>query len=226
MRSALWLFVMATLSGCAPMYARRETAAERCRSSAAASQVMRGFSGKQNPVATALEDGRCDALEAQERSVEHQRNQERSADVTRRAELDRQVDVALAEIRRSPNVPEIGATVREGAVICERQRGAYSERIGSGPRFDDIAVVTCRVGGQPIFSCLVTEGRTTRCDAFYEGGDLAEARRRLQASLGPAETETVSDDGFRVFTWRNGAVVLTMYATGVRVSTRTVSPEP
>jgi len=129
-----------------------------------------------------------------------------------RSEGYRQLDAHIEAIRRSPTVPELGATVAEIRAICTQQRGEFvtvSSRVG------------CRIRSQVIFACtLDDESRTDRCDGFYEGADLVASRKATEAKLGLPVRESVSADGFRVFEWANGAetVIITMYARGVRIT--------
>lgn len=120
-------------------------------------------------------------------------------------------DEQRAAIRRTPTVPELGATGPETRVICERQHGEFTEKTKA---------VQCAVGGATIFECLRdAENRMSRCNSYFENGNLAEHRERLAADLGDPTSETVSADGFRVFSWETDTkiVAVTMYAKGVRV---------
>lgn len=121
-------------------------------------------------------------------------------------------DPALVAARRTPRVPELGATLPETRALCEQQRGVYVNRLST---------VGCHVGGATIFACtLDAESRADRCDGYYETADVATTRRAVEAAIGTPPKESVSADGFRVFEWVNGGevVTVTMYAKGVRMT--------
>jgi hypothetical protein len=109
-------------------------------------------------------------------------------------------------------VPDLGAPSTETRTLCEQQRGSYVDRDST---------IGCRVGGQTIFACtLNSDGRTDRCDGFYETADLASSRSAVEKAIGVPPTETLSSEGYRVFEWENGneTVTVTMYAKGVRMT--------
>lgn len=118
-------------------------------------------------------------------------------------------DPAVVAVRRSPRVPEVGATVAEIRSLCQQQRAEFVNRS---------AVLGCRIRNDQIFACtLDTDSRADRCDGYYESADIAASRQLVESKLGPPVHETVSGDGFRVFEWTtsNETITLTMYAKGV-----------
>ncbi len=175
--------------------------------------------GKPNATADAVEDMRCDVVEANEEATGRQRRADKQAekasdDQARAAQDDsnRQLDAQLENIRRAPRVPELGATVAEAQVLCQQQRGAFV----SHP-----STLGCKIRGQTLFACTVDAGgQADRCDGFYEAADFAATRRSVEAQLGQATHESVSGDGFRVFEWAGSkeSVIVTMYARGVRMT--------
>lgn len=181
-----------------------QTAAEACRRQNAGNRFSRGLNRQNSAVADAVEDARCDAIEREERAEARERSAANAKAVAARRE-------ELARTRREPSTPELGATPAEVRVLCERQRGVF--------QLDPNGVFGCRVGGPLAFAGVVRDGRVVRVDGYFEGADLATTRARVSESMGPPTSETVSPEGFRVFVWEGTrAVVVTMYANGVRVS--------
>jgi hypothetical protein len=203
------------VAGCAGHQSR----ADACRTSNAFRRAGRGLQGKPNATADAVEDLRCDLVEANETATDRQRRAEaqasKAADDQERAaqqQSNRQLDAQLENIRRAPNVPELGATVAEAQVLCQQQRGAFISRT---------ATLGCKIRGQTLFACSMDSGgQADRCDGFYEAADFGATRRSVETKLGPAAKESVSADGFRVFEWAGTAeiVIVTMYARGVRMT--------
>ena len=122
---------------------------------------------------------------------------------------DSTVSAQLAAIRQNPKVPELGATRAEAKVICERERGLWVDK-------DD--KVGCKVGGAVVFACAADELKMTRCTTYYEGAELTDWKERTIERLGAPESETISENGFRVFEWANGTTSLTMYERGVELT--------
>lgn len=203
------LIVLLLLVGCRPA----NTASEQCRNQAAAARFSRGLNRQSSATADALESMRCDALERDElverRESARQHAQQSAEQRTRTDTMHRELDARLAEIRVAPNAPELGATLAEAKVICERQRGHFAAAPDA---------FGCTVGGPLVFAGTVDVARVTRVDTYYEGADLTTARMRIEKDWGPPERELVSAEGFRVFLWRNESVALTMYPKGVRLS--------
>ena len=183
-----------------------KTPSERCRLGNAIGRI-----GKEhNRVADAIEDARCDQLEAEERAGARERAREEKENVAHRAALQGENDALLTRIRQLPKTPELGATNAEAKVICERQRGLFETKG---------ATISCSVGGPVVFVALLESNRVTRLDTYYEGGDLTEARRTVSDLFGPHEREELTPDGFRAFIWKQGTLVIAMYPRGVRMST-------
>lgn len=192
--------LLAVLAACA----EPQTPAGRCRSQAALARSGRMMGGRQSAEADALEQMRCDELERQERTERRVASREAAMAAEER---ERQ----LAVVRAAPTSPELGATIAEVRVLCERQGGVLAVE-PSGP-------FVCRVGGVSVFLGAVADGGyVVRVETLYEGADLVTERRRIEAQLGPAERETVSSEGFRVFVWASGRFTLSMYDKGVKVS--------
>lgn len=129
---------------------------EACRQDAAWRQAARQLNGHQSATADAIESMRCDEIEREER-------RDARADASRRAAATEQAaaedeasrakrDAELAGIRRSPHVPELGATPPEGRVLCQRQRGDYVDRTAGGGAAA-VRGFACRAQGTPIFEC-------------------------------------------------------------------------
>jgi hypothetical protein len=147
---------------------------------------------------------------------EDRRRASAAAESSRRyqAELSRRASAELAAIRQAPNIPELGATIQEAKILCERQRGQFRE---------DGIVAACRVGGSLIFVCKVDQAHQfNRCDGYYESADLASSRREIERQLGtPPSRERVSSSGYRVFEWSGDKwlILITSYDRGVRMTT-------
>lgn len=212
---ALCLAIIPIIAACR----EPKTAEDECRNRNTLRRVGRGVSSAQNPVADTLEESRCDEIGREERAERKERAAEAKAERARRAELDRQTNAALAQIRSSPRVPEIGAPLAELKVICGRQRGQF---------FTKAPYVGCTVGGPAIFACQLDDdgNLVTRCDGYYEGADLSDSRRRIEEKLGQPERVGTSAEGFRIFIWAGGTVQLTMYDRGVRMTTATPGAAP
>lgn len=121
-------------------------------------------------------------------------------------------DPAVVAVRRSPRVPDLGATIAEMRTLCEQQRGSYVNRSST---------IGCRVGADVLFACtLDSDSRADRCDGFYETADVVASRRAVENALGNAPKESLSAEGYRVFEWANGneTVSVTMYSKGVRMT--------
>lgn len=197
-----------------------QSRADACRQQVAGQRVGRALGGKSSSTTDALEDLRCDAREAEDRAEAREKSasdqahedrirRERAAQATQRATADAEV---LA-IRRAPRLPELGTTRDEAIILCRQQRGTFSD-----PQRN---AFSCKVGDRRIFACTIdAEGLANRCDGYIEDGDLAAARRAIEAKLGPSEAPTVSPEGFRVFRWDSGAasLILTSYERGIRMT--------
>jgi hypothetical protein len=204
---ALLLFAM---GGC------DESAAGRCRTANAFGQAGRAMAHQTNYAANALENMRCDNIEYMERA--EAREAERDAR-RRRVERERadEAELAavyaqrrvLAAIRQNPKFPEIGATSREARAICESQRGQWIDH-------DD--TIGCKVGGIAVFACTLDEQQTNRCTHWKEGAEVADERDSVAADHGKPESQSVSSDGFRVFTWEASTIIVEGYDKGVKVT--------
>jgi hypothetical protein len=212
------VIVAIALTGCGGSRSR----ADACYSSNAFRRAGRAMNHSQSATADALENMRCDEIAREERA-EHKeaqrerREAEREREEERRhaAALNATTDAVLAEIRRAPEVPELGATEREAETICSRERGQH-RRIRN--------VVVCSVGGPTVFRAAVNgQGLVVRVDAYYEGQTLPAARDRLINSLGEPSEQRVTPDGFRLFLWKGGQIALTMYEQGVHTTVLTES---
>jgi hypothetical protein len=200
-------FVLAACGG-------HNTRAEQCRTGNAIGRIGRA----PNAAANAVEDLRCDAIEREERGEAREREREKAQEEARasakQAALNAELDAALAQIRRAPRVPELGAPPGEARAICEAERGHV---IARGP------IIECRVGGPAVFIATLNEDRVRRLDAFLEGEDLVRVRGAVEAEYGPPQRESVSSEGFRIFMWDAG-IAVTMYAKGVRLTRVRFSP--
>lgn len=140
---------------------------------------------------------------------------EHDAPVVRHREAEHvTVDVSprLVAVRQNPKSPELGATRAEAKVICDSEHGQW---------IDQGDTVGCKVGGPVVFACVLVEQQASKCTTYYEGADLAERRQQMIDELGAPESQTVSEAGFRVYTWGGGTHVLTMDARAVRVTVST-----
>jgi hypothetical protein len=122
-------------------------------------------------------------------------------------------DAMLAEIRKRPAAPALGATIAEVKGTCEQQRGQFSYR-------DDI--VECRVGTDVVFLCKHDAQQMIQCDTFFEGGDLAAFEAVAEQRFGPANVG-LSPVGSRLFSWPSAGYAVTTYPKGVQVTLVRVS---
>jgi hypothetical protein len=205
------LFIM----GCRPP----ATQEEACRRQAAANRMGRSF--QPNPALDQIEQMRCDNIGAQERVEARVAAAEKREIDARQAELSRtqaaqqkaseaRAERAQAEIRAGHRAPEINATRAEVELLCKQELGTVTR---------DGQTLGCEVGGPLIFVVVLDAGeRVERVDSYFEGGDVTEARMRMEKSVGPYDREAVSPDGFRVFLWTRIGVALTTYKNGIRVT--------
>jgi hypothetical protein len=172
---------------------------------------------KPDRLANAVEDAHCDGVEALERAEEREDERDRRASDAETARLNAVTNAQLAEIRRLPKAPELGAPVAEAKAICAQERGQF---LTKGNAY------SCSVGGPFVFAGNFDgSNRITRLDVYYEGADLAASRRKTEELLGPVESETLTPEGFRAFLWRGGTVAVAMYPKGVRLTSIDSSPK-
>jgi hypothetical protein len=201
--------------GCRPP----ATQEEACRRQAAANRMGRSF--QPNPALDQLEQMRCDNIGATERAEQRVAAAEKREIDARQAELARmqaaqqhaseaRSEQAMAEIRASHRAPEINATRAEVELLCAHEHGKVTRQDST---------IGCEVGGPLIFVAVLDAGeRVERVDSFLEGGDVSEARIRMEKSVGPYDREALTPDGFRVFLWTRIGVALTTYKNGIRVT--------
>jgi len=210
MRKAL---VLLLLVACVPP---PKTQAEACRRRVAGNRFSRSFSTQNTQALSAIEDGQCDAIEAQERAAAaSQRQHAELVEAVRQPSPAPAPTVATDEgaaerkrIRARPVAPELGSTPKEVRQICTQQWG-YIE--------DSPSLMGCMTSEGPIFAVGFKEGLASRVDTLYEGGDLAAMRDAETAKRG--EPTVTIEDGVRLFTWPGG-VSMSTYAKGVRKSVR------
>jgi hypothetical protein len=187
------------------------TASEECYRRVA---LRRAFSGGRfDETAEAIQQTRCDAIASEER--ETAREEERRQEASRAESEERAHDDAqhFAAIRAAPRVPELGAMVPEMRATCEKQRAHFIQKSD--------AVYVCRLVGATLFACTVDDNLAAdRCDGYYEGAELTDARDRVAETLGPPTSKSVTG-GSRVFGWAGAglSVLVQMYPHGVRMTT-------
>lgn len=164
---------------------------------------QRGFRG----VSAAIDRQRC-AEDDRERREEsrHEADTQREATGRNRARI--------AQVRAHPVFPEVGATVAEARIYCQRDTGIFRESATG---------IGCSIGSSPVFGASVSGSVLDEVYVWYEGGDLARMRDAVVARLGNWTEESVNSAGFRVFAWHSadGAYYsVQMTQTGVRTSVR------
>lgn len=215
MRAVVAIAAACALAACKPP----ETAAGRCRQQVAIKRMGRSMQHDPNEsLVRQLEDEECSRIGREEHAEARADAREKRAEQAAAGAAQLQDDESLARIRRAAQAPELGATIGEARVICNRQRGNFGREAAA--TFGGHDLLRCDVGGRLVFVCVLDAERINACDRYIEDADLVSMRQRLQADLGPPESETVSDAGFRVFSWSHGTVLLTMYEHGVRLRVR------
>lgn len=184
-----------------------------------------GYSGRSSSTAhydndESLQGQRCLQVEQHERTDRRARDAE-DAEHERRASAERrQQDEQRASIRRRPKPPELRGTPAEASALCTKQMGKIVA---------DDTKLSCQVGGVPVFTCTIdSQQRFDRCDTYFEDGDVLEFRKASEDRFGPATSESISPQGFRVWVWKAGntTVAVGMYARGVRTSIMLEGGEP
>jgi len=212
---ALSFFAWALL-GCA------EDPASQCRIGNAFAQGGRAFAGQPNYTANALENMRCDLIEAQQRAEarelarearEHRR--EKAREDAEQARANWAIAQKLRALRTNPKAPTLENTKREAESICT----LTTERRGQWVEHGE--TVGCKVGGVAIFACIVSDtGEMERCTTFRENTELGDVKSDYEAEYGAPSTTAVSDAGFHVYTWAiSGATItVTGYERGVSIT--------
>ena len=199
-----------------------EDPASRCRVSNAFAQAGRAMTNQTDYTANALENMRCDFLDAEQRA--EAREQAREAREQRR-ERDREdaeqaraswlIAQKLKALRADPKAPELDNTKREAQSICTLTTERRGEWVDQGDK------IGCKIGGVPTFACIVgDDGEMTECTTYREGAELGEVRDEFVGDYGQPSTTQVSARGFHVYSWttQNQEITVTGYDGGVSIT--------
>jgi hypothetical protein len=187
---------------------------------------------KQDPIARELALSRCEHVADREylervRREEHRREQvarEEQEDDARAARARKRaadLEQRRRVTRKSPRVPELGATPKESAAICSRQGGKQTIK----PATDGPGVLlVCSLGGTALYVAFVPHEATDPISAvkiFFEDADVAVVRSDLETRFGPAARVEVHN-GFRAWIWDRSVpqVDLRSYDRGVTITFR------
>ncbi|MEZ4221787.1 MAG: hypothetical protein R3B13_12720 [Polyangiaceae bacterium] len=134
------------------------------------------------------------ADERYQEQLAERRKQTRAADDTERESI-------LENVRRNPQAPDIGATLKEAEAICRNQGGGVVGRFvpGHGIKFGDLS---CVVGRTRVSAWRADPdvGTVNTVFAFYEGVAPATVVRAARKKYGePGNVSIVND--FRVWQW-------------------------
>jgi hypothetical protein len=188
------LALLLVLTACA------DDAGSRCRLGNAFSQSGRAFAGQTNYSANALENMRCDLIEAQQRAEarererdarEHRREQEQEDEAQARANWA--MTQKLRALRMDPKSPSLENTKREAESICMLATERRGQWVDQGDK------VGCKIGGITTFACDVGDnGEMDRCTKFRESAELDDVKSDYEADYGAPTTTEVSSAGFHV----------------------------
>ncbi len=100
----------------------------------------------------------------------------------------------------------------EAKITCEHQLGVW---------VDQGSKVGCKVQGANIFACTLAEDSTvTACTHWKLGAEVADERDAIASANGKPTSVSLSDRGFRNYTWVTPTMTLTLtgYGAGVVVT--------
>lgn len=209
------------MSGCGSAY-------ENCRLSA-------GFEGNRLSREMALD--RCESVADREyaESVRQdeirrqQEAQERAEEARSRAaarQRNARREAARQDVRRSPKVPDLGATRSESEAICREQGGTHSTQPGS--ESEPGVYCVCQVGEPVVYAGYIPADGSgfTAVKTFYEGRNVVDTRRIFEKEFGAADDVAVQGD-YRVWYWARPtlAIYLSGYSGGVAITQRVPSDD-
>jgi hypothetical protein len=158
---------------------------------------------------------------ARANAEEREQSRAFAAEREQRSRLEQDEMKAQRLVRANPQFPKLGSTPNECKVMCNRQGGKWTAKAIASESCSDYV---CRVGGVPIYSVCLKEGKETISGAnmYFEGGDVDAMSSKVEAIVGKPADRIDVKHGFRIWVWETTSphVELSSYSTGVSVRYR------